>query len=78
MTMAESAAVIMWADSDFSSTPEREEAQAAVTDILAMFGIAVGGSVVERAIQRVISAAGVAERRGYDLGWQHCVVSIRE
>lgn len=71
-------AEIMWADSDYSPTPEREEAHAAVTDILAMFGVSVGGTVLERAIQRVIACSGVAERRGYDLGWQHCVDSIRE
>lgn len=72
------AAMIMWADSDYAPTPEREEAQAAVTDILAMLGVSVGGSALERAIQRVIACSGVAERRGYDLGWQHCVDSIRE
>lgn len=76
--MAESAAVIMWADSDFSVTPEREEAQAAVTDILSMLGVTAGGAVLERAVQRVIAAAGVAQRRGYDLGWSHCEDSIRE
>jgi hypothetical protein len=67
----------MWADSDYEVTPEREEAHAAVTDILTMLGVAVGGAVLERAIQRVISAEGVAERRGYDLGWNHCEDSIR-
>jgi hypothetical protein len=71
-------AAIMWADSDFSNTPEREEAEAAVTDILAYFGIQAGGHVLEKAIQRVISCSGVAERRGYDLGWDHCEASIRE
>jgi hypothetical protein len=79
MTMAESAAaVIMWADSDHSDTPEREEAQAAVSDILATFGISAGGTIVEQAIRRVIACSGVAERRGYDLGWKHCQDSIRE
>jgi hypothetical protein len=68
----------MWADSDFSNTPEREEAQAAVTDILTIFGIQAGGIALEKAIQRVISCSGVAERRGYDLGWTHCEDSIRE
>jgi len=77
--MAESAAaVIMWADNDSTSTPEREEAEAAVTEILSMLGVTAGGSVRERAVQRVIAAAGVAERRGYNLGWSHCEDSIRE
>lgn len=76
--MAEIANAIMWADSEYSTTPEREEAQAAVTDILKMLGLSVGGSVLEKAIQRVIAASGVAERIGYDLGWQHCLDSIRE
>lgn len=71
-------AAIMWADSDYPITPEREEAQAAVTDILAMLGVVAGGAVLERAVQRVLAAAGVAERRGYDLGWNHCEDSIRE
>lgn len=76
--MAEIASAIMWADSDYSPTPEREEAQAAVTDILKMLNVSVGGTVLEKAIQRVISASGVAERLGYDLGWKHCLESIRE
>ncbi|HXS25767.1 MAG TPA: hypothetical protein VN719_16145 [Gemmatimonadales bacterium] len=75
--MAESAA-IMWADSDYENTPEREEAIAAVSDILKMFDLTVGGAVLERAVQRVICTSGVAERRGYDLGWTHCEDSIRE
>ncbi|HLY75941.1 MAG TPA: hypothetical protein VKU80_17610 [Planctomycetota bacterium] len=74
--MAEGA-VIMWADSDYADTPEREEAQAAISDVLSLLGIHVGGAVLEKAIQRVIACSGVAERRGYDLGWQHCSDSIR-
>lgn len=76
--MTEVAAAVMWADSDYTPTPEREEAQAAVTDILRMLNVSVGGSVLEKAIERVIACSGVAERRGYDLGWKHCVDSIRE
>lgn len=72
--MASSA--IMWADSDYEDTPERQEAIAAVTDILAMLNLHVGGTVLEKAIQRVIAVQGVAERKGYDLGWSHCADAI--
>lgn len=75
--MAESA-VIMWADRDDTVTPEREEAQAAVSDILNLLGTQAGGIVRERLIQRIFLVQGVAERRGYNLGWDHCEASIRE
>jgi hypothetical protein len=76
-TMAEGA-LIMWADSEDEHTPERREAADAVSDILAMLGTQAGGVVLERMIQRIFLVQGVAERRGYDLGWNHCEASIRE
>jgi hypothetical protein len=68
----------MWADSDTAETPEREDAEAAVADILRILGIQAAGAPYERAVQRVILASGLGARRNYDLGWQHCEASLRE
>lgn len=75
--MAESA-VIMWADRENQDTPERAEAEAAVSDILAILNMSsYGGVIRERMIQRIFLVQGVAERRGYHLGWSHCEDSTR-
>lgn len=69
---------IMWADQEESDTPERAEAEAALSDILRVLGVQAGGTVRERLIQRLFLLQGVSNRRGYDLGWKHCENSIRE
>lgn len=70
---------IMWADKEESDTPERAEAEAALSDILHTLGApAIGGTVRERLIQRLFLLQGISNRRGYDLGWSHCEGSIRE
>lgn len=69
---------IAWADNDTTPSPERDEAEAAVTDILRLIGVQAGGSVREYAVNRVLVASGIAERQGYDLGWKHCEDSLRD
>lgn len=69
---------IMWADQEDADTPERAEAEAALSDILHTLGVQAGGTARERLIQRLFLLQGVSNRRGYDLGWRHCENSIRD
>lgn len=69
---------IMWADREGSDTPERAEAEAALSDILRTLGVQAGGTAREHLIQRLFLLQGVSNRRGYDLGWAHCEGAIRE
>lgn len=70
-------AEITWASDESVESPERLEAEAAARDILTLLGMNVGGTVQTQIAHRIMVAAGTSDRRSYNLGWRHCLNSMR-
>ena len=69
-------AEIIWGDSD-AYTPDRFEAEYAAEEILRALGLSVSKAVRDKITLYIMNVSGVAERRGYDLGWKHSQDALR-